>query len=224
MIKSTLRQSIPALLAYFPMGVIYGLLFIQHGYPAWLAPIFGLFVYAGAIQFLALTLLASGSSLLIVAISVIPLALRNLFYGLTMLERYESARPWQKAYLAQSLVDATYSLLLTGPRYEGKKDIRYCLTLSGLIHGYWILGILIGLLANHWLTMPPRLEFCLTAFFGASAVELVLKKREKRLVGIAAAAALIAFFGFANHFFLAAVICAIGGCLLFPEKSQEVVT
>ena len=223
LVKEAFKCSIPGGLAYFPMGVIYALLFIKHGYPGWLCPFFGLFIYAGAIQFLALTLVAIGTPLPMIALSVLPLAIRNSFYGITMLERYKQAGWFRKSYLAQSLVDATYSTLLTGPRYEGENDLRYCTYLSLFIQFEWILGIFAGLLLNYWIAMPPRVEFCLTTFFAASALEMMLKRFDLRVVSIAAAGLVIAYTFTPNYLFLSSIALCFIGCALLPQK-QEVTT
>ncbi len=121
MIKPAIKASIPAILCYFPLGIVYGLLFVQCGYPWYWAPLFSLFVYSGAIQFLALTILLAGGSLFTLAIALIPLGFRNVFYGMAFFDRYKNCPPLLKGYLAHGLVDAPFSLLITGPRYEEKK-------------------------------------------------------------------------------------------------------
>lgn len=221
MFKTALKNSLPGGMAYFPLGILYALLFIKHGYPALLCPVFGFFIYAGAIQFLALTLIAVGTPLSVIALSVFPLAIRNTFYGVTMLERYKDAGWLHKCYLAQALVDATYSTLLTGPRYEGKEDLRYCTCLSLLIQFQWILGIFVGLLLNYCIAMPPRVEFCLTAFFAASAFEMMLKRFDLRLIAIALVSLLLAFVLLPNHLFLVSIALSCVGCSLLPEKAKE---
>lgn len=223
LVKEAFKNSLPGGMAYFPMGIIYALLFIKHGYPPWLCPFFGLFIYAGAIQFLALTLVAIGTPLPIIALSVFPLAIRNCFYGITMLERYKEAKWFQKSYLAQSLVDATYSTLLTGPRFEGKDDLRYCTYISLFIQFEWILGIIAGLALNYYISMPPRVEFCLTAFFAASALEMMLKRFDLRVIAIAITSLLIAFIFMPNYLFLTSIALCVIGCTLLPEQ-QEVTT
>ena len=222
-VKEAFKQSLPGGMAYFFTGIVYALLFIKHGYPAWLCPFFGFFIYAGAVQFLALTLFAIGAPLGVIALSVFPLAIRNAFYGLTMLERYQTAGWFHKGYLAQSLVDATYSTLLTGPRFAQKEDIRYCTYLSLFIQFEWILGIIAGVVLNCCIAMPPRLEFCLTAFFAASTLEMMLKRFDIRLIAIAVTSLMFGFVLMPSHLFLVSICLALIGCSLLPEKQKELV-
>lgn len=220
--KSTFKLSLPASFCYFPLGIIYGVLFTQNGFPWYYAPLFSIFVYAGAMQFLALTILAAGGSLLTLSLALIPLGIRNIFYGMTLFERFKCRNPFLKAYLAHGLVDATYSILITGPRYEDeKKDLRYITMLTVIIHLSWILGTLLGTAADALFTLPSGLEFTLTAFFAASAVEQVRKKREFMPIVIASASIMIALLAAPQHLFLAGLGIAATTIAAIPQKDRR---
>ena len=220
--KTALRQALPALLCFFPLGIVYGLLFTQAGYAWYYAPIFSLFVYGGAMQFLALTILTAGGSLITLALSLIPLGLRNIFYGMTQTERYKKCHPLLRAYLAHTLVDGTYSILLTGPRFEGKKDVRYLTQLSIILHLSWVSGTLLGTFADRLFVLPSGLEFSLTAFFAASSVEQLRKTRDVKPLLISAAAIAFALLLMPHHLFLGGVVIATAAVLLLPQGERRV--
>ncbi len=223
MIKSAIKASIPAVLCYFPLGIVYGLLFVQCGYPWYWAPLFSLFVYSGAIQFLTLTILLAGGSLLTLAIALIPLGFRNVFYGMAFFDRYKNCHPLLKGYLAHGLVDAPFSLLITGPRYEEKQDLRYITALTIVIHLSWILGTLIGTCIDYLFTLPQGLEFALPAFFAAAAVEQMQKKRELKPVLIAALSIALALIIAPHNLFLAGMGFAMVTILFLPKQERRVV-
>jgi len=221
--KTAFKLSLPAIFCYFPLGIVYGLLFTQHGFPWYYAPLFSAFVYAGAMQFLALTILVAGGSLLTLSLALIPLSFRNIFYGMTLFERFKSCNPFLKVYLAHGLVDATYSILITGPQFEDeKKDLRYITTLTVLIHLSWIVGTLLGTVVDRLFELPSGLEFSLTAFFAAAAVEQIRKKRELKPILIASASILIAFFVAPSHLFLAGMAIATVSILAIPTRERSV--
>jgi 4-azaleucine resistance transporter AzlC len=200
--KSAFKHSLPAVCCYFPMGIVYGVLFTQQGYPWYWAPLFSAFVYAGAMQFLGLTIMVAGGSLLTLALALIPLGIRNIFYGMTLFERFKSCHPLLRAYLAHGLVDATYSILITGPRFKDeKKDLYYMTLLTVIIHLSWILGTLLGTVADTLFELPKGLEFSLTAFFAASAIEHVRKRKEFMPILIALASIAIALFAAPGQMF-----------------------
>lgn len=221
--KTAVKLSLPAICCYFFLGIVYGLVFTQNGHPWYFAPLFSAFVYAGAMQFLALTVLLAGGSLFTLSLALIPLGIRNIIYGMTLLERFKDYNPWLRAYLAHGLVDATYSILITGPRFEDRmKEIRYVTTLTVIIHLSWVLGTLFGTFVDSLFEMPAGLEFSLTAFFAASVVEQFRKKKEIKPILIAIASLLIALALAPQHLFLTGIGIATISILALPSSKKSV--
>lgn len=215
------KTSLPALFCYIPLGLVYSLLCTQQGFPWYYAPLFSAFVLAGAMQFLALTILAAGGSLWAVAFAIIPLGIRNIFYGLTMLERYRPFHPILRLYLAHGLVDTTYSLLNAQTPLSEKEDRKYVTALTALVHAYWVVGSLLGSFVIYFVKLPQGLEFSLTAFFAAAAVEQFLSKKEYKSVIIALSSMILALFVFPQHFFLGGMGIAILTCLALPYRERR---
>jgi 4-azaleucine resistance transporter AzlC len=213
------KTSLPALFCYVPIGLVYGVVCTQQGLPWYYAPLFSTFVLAGAMQFLALSILAAGGSVAAVALAIIPLGIRNIFYGLAMVKRYRSFHPFLRLYLAHGLVDATYSLLNTGRPEEQEK--RYITALTALIHAYWVIGSLMGSFLIHFVTLPKGLEFSLTTFFAATAVEQFLTKKEIKPLLIALSSMMIAWLIFPHHFFLGGIGISILTSLALPYKERR---
>jgi len=218
---SAFKTSLPALLCYLPLGMVYGILCTQNGYPWYYAPLFSLFVLAGAMQFLALTLLSTGASFLTIALAIIPLGIRNIFYGMTMLERYKNFHPLLRLYLAHGLIDATYSLLHTDTLAPEKNHPRFIISLTALVHSYWVIGSLLGCFILDFVTVPAGLEFALTAFFAASAMEQFLNKKEIKPILIAACSIILSALLVPHRFFLGAISCAILICLALPYRFRR---
>ncbi len=82
-----------------------------------LSPLWALFmslvIYAGSGQFLAVTLIASQTSLPQVALLTFLLNFRHFFYGLSMISRYKDAGA-RRGYLIFAMTDETYALLAGG--------------------------------------------------------------------------------------------------------------
>ena len=101
-------KTLPVMLGYIPLGIAFGVLSVQMGFPWWLAPLMSLVVYSGASQFLMLSLLAAQASLSAIFIAVFLLSTRHIFYGLSLLARFKNAQA-KKPYLIFALTDETYS-------------------------------------------------------------------------------------------------------------------
>lgn len=188
-------DSSPIFFAYFPLGLVFGLVFENQGYSWILGPIMSLFVYAGAVQFSTLSFLDQGSPLFEILMAAFFIAIRNAFYGPAFFDRFARFSFLARTYLTFSLVDATYGILLKpSPVYEND-DQKYCLYLSGFIHFYWVVGTIVGIAAGAAIPEIKGLEFVLTILFGILAIDQYYKTRKlwPFLIG--------AIGWFAMHFF-----------------------
>ena len=69
MISSALKITLPIFFGFLPLGIAFGLLFQELGYPWYYSTLMGIFVYAGAAQFMAIGLISAGIGLIEIAIS-----------------------------------------------------------------------------------------------------------------------------------------------------------
>ncbi|MDR5865820.1 AzlC family ABC transporter permease [Halomonas koreensis] len=168
--------TLPVMFGYLPLGAAFGILAIEVGVPVWGALLMSLVIYAGAGQFLAVALLGAGAGLAEVAVATLMLNSRHLFYGLSLLKRFEGAG-WRKPYLIFALTDETYSLL-TGQAGEARQDHALAFRVSLLNQAWWVLGSLAGALAGATLTFDSRgIEFALTALFIVLTLEQARRLR-----------------------------------------------
>lgn len=172
---TALKISLPIGVAYIPLGVVFGLLVENQGYHWLMAPLMSLTIFGGAVQFLALSMLEQGSTVLPIVIACFFVGIRNSFYLPAFFERFKDYRKWVKAYLGFAMVDTTYALLLSPSPVEKNEDEGYCLSLAFFIHFFWVLGTLVG----KFLPTLPGLEFSLTILFAILTLEQFLKIRER---------------------------------------------
>ena len=90
-IKTALIKSLPVMAGYVVLGTGFGILLKQAGYgPVW-AFLMSLTIYAGSMQYVGVSLLTTGASLITVALTTLMVNARHLFYGLSMLDKYKDA-------------------------------------------------------------------------------------------------------------------------------------
>src|SRR5690554_7760110 len=75
-------KTLPVMLGYIPLGIAFGVLAVQMGFPWWFAPLTSIAIYSGASQFLILSLLTAGASLSAIFVAVFLLSTRHIFYSL----------------------------------------------------------------------------------------------------------------------------------------------
>jgi 4-azaleucine resistance transporter AzlC len=214
MIRSALKISLPILFGFVPLGIAFGLLFKELGYPWYFASLMAIFVYAGAAQFMAIGLLSSGVGLLEIAISTFFLNSRHMFYGLAFLKSF-GVWNLRKLYLIFGLTDETYALMTTikVPKNFTKERYYFFITLFAQL--YWVLGCTIGALAANALSFNTNgMEFAATALFVVLLIEQWMKVKRSLPFVIAFIASSIALLFFIKHMLLVAIILSIASIVL----------
>jgi 4-azaleucine resistance transporter AzlC len=198
--------SIPVLFGYLPLGITFGVLFAKLGCPWWYAALSGLVVFAGAAQYLSIGLFGSHASLASVFLATLFLNLRHVFYGLSMFQRF-SEHPAEKPYLIFGLTDETYSVLTARKLRDKVEDERFCLWLTALDHGYWVVGCGLGALLGRALNFDTKgLDFVLTALFVVLAIEQAMAVRDAFPFILAAAAAIVALAVCPSQFLVVSLV------------------
>jgi 4-azaleucine resistance transporter AzlC len=212
------RASIPVLLGYLTIGLAFGLLLVRSGQPWWLAPVMSAIVYAGAAQFMAVGLLASGTSIAEIAALTFVINARHMVYGLSLLDRFAPCRRF-KAYLVFALTDETYGILTTVAPPDGVDHESFYATVSALDQSYWVIGSTLGALIGGSLPFDTKgIDFALTSLFIVLLVEQIRVVRRPAPYLVATAATALAFLlvGPAN-LLIVAILASIVGILPFRK-------
>lgn len=220
-IRKAFTKSLPVMAGYMVLGIGFGILLKDAGYGLFWAFIMSLTIYAGSMQYVAVPFLASGASLITVALTTLMVNARHLFYGLTMIDKYKTAGK-KKPYLIFSLTDETYSLLCTDEIPDGVDRHWYQLLVSLFDQCYWILGSVLGSLLKELLSFDTAgIDFSMTALFVTVFVEqwLSTKNHWPAVIGLVSAAACLAIFG--PDSFLLPTMIAITISLLLLRKSGK---
>lgn len=199
--KNVLRlaflDTIPVMTGYLVLGIGFGIVLKQAGFGFWWSVAMGLFIYAGSMQYLAVSLLAGGASLVTAALTTLMVNARHLFYGVSMVKVYRDAGK-KKPYMIFALTDETYALVSGVPVREGVDRHSYCFLVSLLDHIYWVTGCALGSVLGTVLSVDFRgIEFALTALFVTVFVEQWLSSRNHwpALFGVMSTALCLAVFG-----------------------------
>lgn len=170
-VRFAFKQTIPVMMGYLFLGIAFGLMLQNAGYHFLWAFASSLFIYAGSMQFVLVTLLTGGASLFYAAIMTFFINGRHIFYGLSFIEKFNEMGKW-KPYMIFSLTDETYSVLCGVKIPEGINEKKAMLYISLLDQCYWIAGSVIGGLAGQFITFDSTgIDFSMTALFTAIVIE-----------------------------------------------------
>lgn len=199
--KKAMRQvfldTVPVLTGYLFLGAGFGILLSETGYGVWWALGMSIFIFAGSGQYLAVSLLAGGASLLSTAVATFLVNARHIFYGISLLDDYEKAGK-KKPYLIFALTDETYSLVTQNHPPEGMSRHSYCFAVSLLDHIYWVCGCVLGSLVGRYIPISfEGVEFVLTALFVTMFVDQWLSNKNHfpAIVGVVSTAFCLVLFG-----------------------------
>ena len=207
---------------YVVLGIGFGILLKDAGYGLFWSFLMSLTIYAGSMQYVAVSLLTSGAALITVALTTLLVNARHLFYGLSMIENYKGSGK-KKPYLIFSLTDETYSLLCGDQIPEAVNKHWYQFFVSCFNQCYWILGSVLGSLVGTLLPFDTAgIEFSMTALFVTVFVEqwLTTQNHWPAIIGLVASGVCLVIFG-ADRFLLPAMIIITLALLCLKQPASS---
>ena len=221
-IKAAFITSLPVMAGYIVLGTGFGVLLSAKGYSFWWALLMCVTIFAGTMQYVGVSILASGASVISTVIMTIMVQARHLFYGISMIENYRDMG-WRKWYAAFGLTDETYSLLCTNPELpEGVDRRNFNFLVTMMNQCYWIIGGVLGALLESNLSFNSAgIDFSMTALFVSIFVEQ-WDKAENRLpaiLGLVVSIACLLIFGM-DQFLIPAMVGISVGLFLLRNKIE----
>ncbi|WGL60444.1 AzlC family ABC transporter permease [Pigmentibacter sp. JX0631] len=203
-IKEAFIDSIPAMTGYIPIGLSFGIVCQKLSYPWFIAPLISLFIYAGASQFILVSMLIANSSFWSIVYLTAIVNLRHVFYGFSFLDKFKT-NVLLKTYMVSALTDESYALLANNPKAYNN---TYSFYISFLSHFYWVFGTFLGVycysLMGHFDT--EFLVYALTALFLIMALDGLISSKYYMSVILGTICFFISFFCFKRNLLLAVVL------------------
>lgn len=220
LLRRAFVSTLPVMAGYVVLGTGFGILFQSKGYGILWAAAMSLFVYAGSMQYLAVDLLTGGVSLIAAAVTTLMVNARHLFYGISMISKYQNMGPY-KPYLIFGLTDETYSLNCVDLPGDITNAPLYYFLVTILDQIYWVLGTVLGSLLGQIIPFSTEgIDFSLTALFITVFVEQWKSTRDHvpAIIGLASSAVCLLIFGTGN--FLIPTMILITLCLTIYRRTE----
>lgn len=223
-VQTAFLDTVPVLTGYVFLGFGFGILMYQNGYGVLWAAAMSLFIYAGSMQYVAVSLLTSGAGLLTAAMTAFVVNARHLFYGISMVDAYKGAGK-KKPYMIFALTDETYSLVSKNQIPEGMNRHAYCFLVSLFDQIYWVAGTVLGSLAGSLLPINYEgIDFVLTALFVTIFVEQWLSTQNHMPAVIGVVSTLVCLLIFGSDVFLIPSMVIIAVLLTVMRKTGKEVS
>jgi len=186
-IKSGIQAGMPIALGYFPIAIAFGALAGQ-AQLNWLEGVMmsGL-VFAGASQFVAVSMILAGSGSLQILTTTFFLNLRHLIMSLAVNQQMKEFSLARKGGLSFFITDETFAFLTLGDEIDGQdKTPGFMAGLMITAYLGWVSGTLVGGLGANFI--PPQITTAMTVglygLFIGLLVPPALKSRPFALIAI----------------------------------------
>ncbi|PID65473.1 MAG: branched-chain amino acid transporter AzlC [Gammaproteobacteria bacterium] len=210
------KYSLPVLTGYIPVGIAFGFLMRNEGFAWYIAPLCSLLIFAGALQFFAVSLfLTAGVPWLDVVLATLTINFRHIFYGFSVFN-YLPRQSAQKWYFIHALTDENYSLLTSKLPLQ-QSQAFWLLMLN---HSYWVIGTLLGGLLASFVQPIAGIDFVLVVLFLVLLLEQLYNNPSIMTPLLALLACLFSSVFFKAHFLIAATVSCF--LLLFLQYQMAI--
>ena len=220
-LKAAFPGTIPVMTGYVFLGMAFGILLNAKGYGIFWALLMSLFIYAGSMQYVAISFLASAFNPAAAFVMTLMVNARHLFYGLSMLDKFKNTGKL-KPYLIFGLTDETFSVLCGTEPPEDVSRLWYMFWITLLDQFYWVTGSVVGSLLGSVVSFNTKgLDFVLTALFVVIFVEQWQETDDRIPAMIGVTVTLLCRIIFGSSSFLIPAMAGILLCLSLTKKKMQ---
>lgn len=237
-VKQAFVKALPVIGSYLFVSMAYGLMMQAAGFGWGWSLLISMTVYTGAFQFVLVTFLSSGASLLTICVTAFFMNSRQFFYGLTFVEDFRQMGK-RFPYMVHTMTDETYAVNCTmlpsvvdaDSNTDGQKeaedekrkrfDTMFWVALFSRFS--WMIGAVAGGAIGQLLPVELEgIDFCMTALF----VTIFVDQWRTASSHIPAAAGLVIgvfllMTAGADYFLLPTLMLVSGLLLLFQKKIEK---
>jgi 4-azaleucine resistance transporter AzlC len=193
-----MKDCLPTVFGYLSIGFAAGVIGRTAGLSVAEIALMSVMVYAGSAQFIMSGMLASGSSLFSITLTVFFVNLRHLLMSAALSPYFRHLPAWKNGILGAQLTDETFAVASAklGGKEKGSGSWMLGLNMTAQIN--WLLATVAGAIFGQWIADPHALglNFALPAMFvGLIVMQLVERRRWKKDLEVALSAALLAVAG-----------------------------
>ncbi len=146
-------ETFPLIVAATPFAILYGALALNNGLSFTAALSMSIFVFAGASQFVAVTLVGAGAPVLIIIVTVFVVNLRHILYSIRFMPKIKQLPKWQRIPMAFWMTDESFSVASRFIDQENPSDKqlqRYYWGSAIAMYLNWIFFTYIGMLLGQY--------------------------------------------------------------------------
>lgn len=180
------QSGISIAIGYLPIALTFGLLAKTTGLTFVETVLMSLIVFAGAAQYISLSLIAMGTGVFEIVLTTFIVNIRHFLMTASLNEKAEKGHPLKRAIYAFGVTDETFAVAATK---DGSVSTPYMFGVTSISYASWVIcsgvGFLVG--ANLPETLQVSMSIALYAMFIGLLVPSMKKQRKVIfLAGVAA--------------------------------------
>ena len=218
--KNAFLKSIPIMCSYIFVSMAYGIMMENAGFGWYYSLFVSLTVYTWAFQFVLITFLSSGASIVTIALTAFLMNSRQTFYSLTFLKDFQKMGR-RKLYMIHTMTDETYAVNCTLDLPEKEKEDTMFLV-AFFSRCYWMAGAVLGGVIGQLLPFDMEgIDFCMTALFVIIFIDQWEKTRKHipAMTGLGIGILCLVIFG--QKSFMLPALLITSGILVITEKGGK---
>lgn len=182
-----LKAGMPIAIGYFPVALTFGLLAKTTDLSLLEATAMSMFVYAGASQYVGLSLISKGVDPIVIVLNTFILNIRHFLMSAALNEKMAYAPKWTKGLFAFWVTDETFSVLAT--RKEQQLPMSFGFGVNLIAYSSWVAFTVVGHLigANLPMFLQAAMSVALYAMFIGLLVPSMRNNRKVALLALVAA-------------------------------------
>ena len=140
--SSGLKAGTSIAVGYFPIALTFGLLAKTTGLSLIEAVAMSIFVYAGAAQYISLSLITAGVAPAVIVLNTFIVNIRHFLMTAALNEKMQPDDRWKKALYAFGITDESFSVLAT--QKDHKLSTSFAVGVIVIAYGSWVIFTAVG--------------------------------------------------------------------------------
>jgi 4-azaleucine resistance transporter AzlC len=188
---------VPTLLGYLSIGFATGVVGKTAGMSVMEVLLLSTFLYAGSAQFIVAGMIAAGSAIGPIIVTILFVNLRHLLLSAALVPYFRQYSSWRNTLIGAELTDETFGVAASRLTENQKHSDRWMFGLNVTAHVNWIAANLVGAIMGSWIADPRQygLDYALPAMFVGLLVMQIGSRNAVRTDLFVAAAAIGLFIG-----------------------------
>lgn len=208
-VRYAFKESLPILSGFLFLGMAYGIYMQSLGFSLWYPVLMAVLIFAGSVEFIMAGMLVMAFNPSSVFLLIMMISARQIFYAISMLDKFKDITGWKRWYLIAGMVDESFAINYTADTDKAGVDKAWFMVLVTLfLHIYWVTGSALGAILGASLPVDLKgAEFAMTALFLVIFVEQYKREasHESSFLGLGMTTLALVVFG-KTHFLIPAML------------------